>query len=52
MNEGMAVLLWMVLLGALAIPLVWVAWVVIKRMKANEGPAANPPGSNKTITKD
>jgi hypothetical protein len=41
MNEGMTVLLWLVLLGALAIPVVWVAWVVIKRMKATEGTVDN-----------
>jgi beta-lactam-binding protein with PASTA domain len=51
MNEGMAVLLWLVLLGALAVPLVWVAWVVFKRMKANEKTADNSPESSEETTK-
>jgi len=51
MNEGITVLLWLVLIGALAVPLVWVAWVVIKRIKANEKTADNPPESSEETTK-
>jgi len=36
MNEGLTVLLWLVLIGALAVPLIWVAWVMVKRIKNND----------------
>lgn len=46
MDNSTVVLLWLVLVGALAIPFIWVAWVILKRIKANEKTTGNPPESS------
>jgi len=51
MNEGITVLLWLGLIAALAIPLIWVAWVMIKRIRANDQPADTLPGDSEETTR-
>lgn len=52
MDNGAIVLLWLVLVGALSVPFIWVAWVILKRIKANEKTTANPPERGEAATRD
>ena len=52
MDNGAIVLLWPVLVGALSVPFIWVAWVILNRIKANEKTTANPPERGEAATRD
>ena len=51
MNEGVTVLLWLVLIVALAVPFIWVVWVIFRKIKANETTSDNPPESSEETKK-
>ena len=42
MSEDVTVILWLVLLGAIAVPILWMIWIFIKRAKANENNTGTP----------
>jgi hypothetical protein len=52
MNENVTILLWLILLGAIAVPVVWMIWTVIKRTKANEKNMGDPPDRDEAAPED
>ena len=52
MSENVTVILWLVLVGAIAIPVVWMIWTSIKRTKANEENMGDPPERGETAPEE
>ena len=52
MTENVTVILWLVLLGAIAVPILWMIWIFIKRAKANENITGTPSERGEAAPED
>ena len=52
MSENVTVILWLVLLGAIAVPILWMIWIFIKRTKANENNTGTPSERGEAAPED